>query len=239
MQAISNFAVRLLSRKASPGVLTQVATLKSYKPPPKRNEIEYPEKNRLPILPKFPQLLKPYKMQKRLRYIRGPELLHNSLLHKQFGIVAVTGGRIKYGHIEMMRLTIARKLDTKRFFAIWRIDAPWQPMTKRGHGTRMGGGKGAIDHYITPVKAGRIIVEVAGDGEFFEVEKVLKDVANKLPFKARAISQTILEEEAEKEKWLEDNNKNPWTWKYIIQNNLGGCRKWISPVDNIWFNKYR
>jgi len=33
----------------------------------------------------------------------------------------------------------------------------------------MGGGKGAIDHYVTPVKAGRIIIEVAGKCEFLEV----------------------------------------------------------------------
>lgn len=33
----------------------------------------------------------------------------------------------------------------------------------------MGGGKGAIDHYVTPVKAGRVIIEVGGHCEFFEV----------------------------------------------------------------------
>lgn len=33
----------------------------------------------------------------------------------------------------------------------------------------MGGGKGAIDHYITPVKAERIIIEVAGKCSFEEV----------------------------------------------------------------------
>ena len=33
----------------------------------------------------------------------------------------------------------------------------------------MGGGKGAIDHYVTPIKAGRVIVEVGGPIEFEEV----------------------------------------------------------------------
>lgn len=54
----------------------------------------------------------------------------------------------------MMRLTVGRKIDTDRMFAIWRVDAPWQPITKKGQGQRMGGGKGAIDHYVTPIKAG-------------------------------------------------------------------------------------
>lgn len=33
----------------------------------------------------------------------------------------------------------------------------------------MGGGKGPIDHYVTPIKANRIIVEVGGNVEYFEV----------------------------------------------------------------------
>lgn len=58
-------------------------------------------------------------------------------------------------------------------FAIWRVPAPWQPVTKKGQGQRMGGGKGAIDHYVTPVRAGRVIIEVGGTCEFDEVPIVL------------------------------------------------------------------
>jgi len=47
-------------------------------------------------------------------------------------------------------------------FAIWRIDAPWKPITKKPVGSRMGGGKGNIHHYVTPVKANRIILEMGG-----------------------------------------------------------------------------
>lgn len=105
-------------------------------------------------VPQLPPNIKAPKMQKKLRLMRGPEELHNFLIHKQFGIMALGGGRLKFGHFEMMRLTIGRKMDTTRMFAIWRVDAPWQPVTKKGQGQRMGGGKGAIDHYVTPVKAG-------------------------------------------------------------------------------------
>lgn len=72
-------------------------------------------------------------------------------------------------HFEMARLVVARKLDQKRMFAIWRVDPPWQPVTKKGQGQRMGGGKGAIDHYVTPIKAGRIILEVGGKCDYAEV----------------------------------------------------------------------
>lgn len=60
-------------------------------------------------------------------------------------------------------------------FAIWRVPAPWQPVTKKGQGQRMGGGKGAIDHYVTPIKAGRVILEMGGTCEFAEVN--ILDVA--------------------------------------------------------------
>lgn len=53
-----------------------------------------------------------------------------------------------------------------------------------------------------------------------------------------AVSQEILDEMAEKEKEEERTNLNPWTWKYIIQNNIGGCHNWISTFDKKWYNKY-
>lgn len=148
------------------------------------------------------------------------------------------GGRLRWGHFEMLRLGIGRKMDTSRMFAIWRIDAPWQPLTKQGQGQRMGGGKGAIDHYVTPIKAGRIIVELGGKCEFQEVKHFLTDFANKLPFKARAVSHEILEAERLEAERKERENLNPYTFKYVIQNNLGGCHRWLSPKDHKWFGKY-
>lgn len=47
-------------------------------------------------------------------------------------------------------------------FAIWRVGPPWLPKTKKPQGTKLGGGKGSISHYVTPVRAKRIILEVGG-----------------------------------------------------------------------------
>ena len=44
---------------------------------------------------------------------------------------ALGGGRLKYGHFEMIRLTLGRKMDTNKMFAVWRVDPPWQPCTKK------------------------------------------------------------------------------------------------------------
>nr|CAD7260299.1 unnamed protein product [Timema shepardi] len=245
-------------------------------------------------------------------------------------VQATGGGRMRYGHFEMVRLGIGRKLDVNRMFALWRIDAPWQPVTKKGQGQRMGGGKGAIDHYVTPIKAGRVIVEIGGNCEFSEstlvsffptctctpptistawtapqsmfsklsmtssplysapmrtplsigspgghyrscfptasgsslfshwtrpggsggyltrwflgqrpVRPMLEMVAHKLPFKAEVVSQEIMEMKAEKELREERDNLNPYTFKYVVQNNMGGCQNWISPYDRKWFGKHQ
>ncbi|CAL1679622.1 unnamed protein product [Lasius platythorax] len=240
MQASRN-VVRILLSSWQPVSITPAAGLKVFPPPIKFGEIEYPERRKLRIIEKVPQYppgMRAFKMQKRLRYMRGPEEVHNFLLYKQYGIIATGGGRLKHNHFEMIRLTIGRNINQETMFAIWRIDPPWQPVTKKGQGMRMGGGKGSIDHYVTPIKAGRVIIEIGGHCEFFEVKKVLSEIADKLPFKAKAISQEILDKNAAKEKWMEENNQHLWTWKYMIQNNMLGCHKWISPFDRRWFNKY-
>lgn len=60
----------------------------------------------------------------------------------------------------------------------------------------------------------------------------------KLPFKAIAVSQEILEDMQKEEEYAEKYNQNPYTMKYLIQNNMGGCHRWLSPVDLKWFGKY-
>lgn len=99
---------------------------------------------------------------------------------------------MRFVHFEVIRMGLLRKLDWSRMFAIWRVDSPWQAVTKKvnlqfvityilqyykiyigiilqGQGQRMGGGKGSIDHYVTPVRSGRIIIEISGHCEYAEV----------------------------------------------------------------------
>ncbi|XP_065155559.1 large ribosomal subunit protein uL16m [Atheta coriaria] len=220
---------------------SQICGMKNFEPPKAYDHITIPDKPKLKFMDKVPvyqAMVRPPKMQKKLKLMMGPETVHNELLHKQYGIIALGGGRLKFGHLEMARLTIGRKMDVNRMFAIWRVDAPWQPVTKKGQGQRMGGGKGAIDHYVTPIKAGRVILEVAGKCEYAEVKKVLEEVAAKLPFKAMAVSQELLDEKAAHEKWEEENNANYYSIKYVIQNNLGGCQAKLRPNDLKYFGKY-
>lgn len=80
---------------------------------------------------------------------------------------------MEWGHIEMIRNTVGRKIDLRKMFAVWRIDPPWFPKTKKGIGKRMGGGKPNISKYVFPVKTNRVIIEMGGKVTFEEVSKIL------------------------------------------------------------------
>lgn len=151
---------------------------------------------------------------------------------------AITGGNLRHGHLEMMRLSVNRKMDETRMFAVWRIDQPWKPVCKKGQGHRMGGGKGPINHYVFPVRANRMILEMGGRMEFLEVKKFLVNIAKILPFKARVVTKESFEEEEIEKKYIEENNINPLSFEYLAKNNILGIRTNLSPYDDLWHGKY-
>ena len=81
-------------------------------------------------------------------------------------------------------------------------------LCSQSQGQRMGGGKPSIDHYVTPIKTGRIIVEFGGAVEYEEVKPFLTQVANQLPFKAKAVSYEIMQKEAAEKRRKEAANIN-------------------------------
>lgn len=207
------------------------AGLRTYEVPPDFSDMVLPDKPKLKFLEKVPNLKQAKKEMKKLRDIQGPAKSANTFSDGQYGIVALGGGYLHWGHMEMMRLTINRRMDPSRTFAVWRIKAPYKPITRKGLGQRMGGGKGAIDHYVTPVKCGRLVVEVGGRVELGEVEAVLREVAKKLPFPAKVVSRESLAALYEDQATRATNNQNPWTFQRIARSNMLGIRKVLSPSD--------
>ena len=53
-------------------------------------------------------------------------------------------------------LTCFKECDLNWFW--FRVDAPYKPITDHGKGKRMGGGKGSIDEYGTPVRLNSVAV---------------------------------------------------------------------------------
>ncbi|XP_028810586.1 large ribosomal subunit protein uL16m [Denticeps clupeoides] len=207
------------------------AGLKTYDLPPDYGEVVLPERPKLKFLNKVPNFKKAKKEMKRLRDIQGPAKAANTFTRGQYGIVAQGGGFLHWGHMEMMRLSINRRLDPRTSFARWRINAPYKPITRKGLGQRMGGGKGAIDHYVTPVRCGRMIVEVGGQVEMGEVSDVLSEVAKKLPFPAKVVSRESLAAMYKEQEERKADNQNPWTFERVAKANMLGIRKVLSPFD--------
>ena len=175
--------------------------------------------------------MKPPKMRKHLKNIRGPELVHNKLIHKQYGIIALSGGQLKFGHYNMIQQTLATSLNYDKAFAIWRIDPPNKSVTRHGQGKKLGGGKGAIDHYMYPVKRGRVIIEVGGNILFAEVSRLLQQVSEKLPFPAKVVTQEMLEDFEKEDEKLRLENTNKLKWEWVVKNNLLNCLHYASKYD--------
>ncbi|NXF12826.1 RM16 protein, partial [Smithornis capensis] len=213
------------------GVAVPRAGLRKLVQPPDYSGIVFPEKPKLKFMDRVPAVPKVRKEPRRLRDIRGPSEEATDFIQGQYGILALGGGYLRWGHFEMIRLTIGRHIDPKSMFAVWRVPAPSKPVTRKSLGHRMGGGKGPIDHYVTPVKSGRLVVEVGGHCEFGQVQPFLTQVAQKLPFPAIPVSRESLQEMRREEEEKRLNNQNPWTFERVITSNMLGMRKYLSPYD--------
>lgn len=119
--------------------------------------------------------------RKRLIETRGTYLSFGS-----YGIQALEPSWLNSRQIEAGRRAITRAI--KREGKVWIRVFPDKPITKRPPETTMGGGKGAVEHYVFPVRPGRIIFEL--DGVSAEKAKqALKSAGHKMPFKTKIISR--------------------------------------------------
>lgn len=213
-------------------------------PPKKFDNVVMPERNRLPIISRTPYIwqqgagMKPPRQTKELWRMRGEETVHTDLKLGQFGIVALNGGMLKYKQFEAIRLAAGRNLKQDHSFAVYRVEPPYKPITNHGSGKRMGGGKGSISEYGTPVKAGRVILEVGGKILWEEAQPWLNEITKKLPFRALAVNVEMLQNLDAEEQRLLQTNQNPITFEYLVRNNMFDCQRQLSPYDKIWFGKF-
>ena len=135
-----------------------------------------------------PKKMKHRKWQKgrsknRMKETRGTEVSFGS-----FGLQALEASRVNAQQIEAARKTISH--FTKRGGKVWIRIFPDKPITKRPPEVTMGGGKGAVDHYVFPVRPGRVLFEIDGVSDT-DATQALKRAGNKLPIKTRVIKRNI------------------------------------------------
>jgi large subunit ribosomal protein L16 len=101
------------------------------------------------------------KWRKQMRgRMSGCETRGTSLAFGDYGLQAVEPGWLTQRQIEAARRALVHSM--KRRGKIWVRIFPDKPVTKKAAETRMGKGKGAVDHWVAVVKPGRIIFEVGG-----------------------------------------------------------------------------
>lgn len=134
----------------------------------------------------IPKKVKHRKWQKGRSLSRIIETRGTELDFGNFGLQAMESHWINSRQIEAARKAMTH--FTKRGGKIWIRIFPDKPITKRPPEVTMGGGKGAVDHYVFPVRPGRILFEI--DGVKNEIAKeALRRAGHKLPIKTRIISK--------------------------------------------------
>ena len=117
---------------------------------------------------------------------RGIETRGTTLAFGSFGLQAMEARWIDSRQIEAARRAMTRYVQ--RGGKIWIRVFPDKPITKRPPETTLGGGKGAPDHYVFPVRPGRVLFEMDGVSEEIAKE-ALRRAGSKLPMKVKIVSR--------------------------------------------------
>ncbi len=134
----------------------------------------------------LPKKVKHRKWQKGRSKGRKIETRGVALSYGSFGLQATESAWVNSRQIEAARKAIT--FFTKKGGKMWIRIFPDKPITKKPPEVTLGGGKGAVDHYVFPVRPGRVLFEVDGVKEDVAKE-ALKRAGHKLPIKTKVISK--------------------------------------------------
>lgn len=120
---------------------------------------------------------------------RGLASNGNKVSFGEFGLKAITRGRITARQIEAARRTITRKV--KRGGKVWIRIFPDKPITTKPLEVRQGKGKGNVEYWVSVVQPGKVLYEIEGVSEQLARE-AFKLASAKLPVKTIFVNRTIL-----------------------------------------------
>ena len=132
----------------------------------------------------IPSRLKYRKSQKGKR--RGLSVAGSSVSFGEFGLKALGCGSISNKQLEMIRVIMARAL--RKGGKSWIRVFSDKPVTKKPAETRMGKGKGDVDHWAVVVKRGKVLFEIGGVPREY-AQSILRDISYKLPFRCRLVER--------------------------------------------------
>jgi large subunit ribosomal protein L16 len=104
----------------------------------------------------------------------------------EYGLRALENRWLSARQIEAARRAMTRFVQ--RSGKIWIRCFPDKPITAKGQEVPMGSGKGSVDHFVMPIKRGRILFEMDGVTEV-EAREALRLAGHKLPVRTVFISK--------------------------------------------------
>ena len=104
----------------------------------------------------------------------------------EFGMKAMTESWVTSRQIEAARRAMTHCV--KRGGKLWIRIFPDHPITFHGNENTMGGGKGAVDHYVAVVRAGTILFELSGVSDA-DAREALRLGGHKLPLNIRVVKK--------------------------------------------------
>ncbi len=132
-------------------------------------------------------------MPKRVKYrkqmrgrMKGRASRGATVVFGDYGLQALEPAWITSRQIEAARRAIVRHV--RRRAKVWIRIFPDKPVTKKPAETRMGKGKGSVDHWVAVVKPGRILFEIAGVSEEVARE-AMRLASHKLPIKTQFVTR--------------------------------------------------
>jgi large subunit ribosomal protein L16 len=126
-----------------------------------------------------------YRKQMRGR-MKGKESRGTEVSFGEYGLQALEPAWITARQIEAARRAIVHFV--RRRGKYWVRVFPDKPVTAKPAETRMGKGKGAVDHWVAVVKPGRIMLELSGVPEDVARE-AMRLASHKLPIKCQFVKR--------------------------------------------------
>ena len=139
-------------------------------------------------------MLMPKRMKYRKQYrgrMRGYSQRGNAVNQGEFGLQALEPCWMTSRQIEAARRAIVRYI--RRGGKVWIKVFPDKPVTAKAAETRMGSGKGAVDHYVAVVRPGRVLFEIAGVSEE-TAREAMERAAFKLPIRTQFVKRETIGE---------------------------------------------
>lgn len=136
----------------------------------------------MPLMPKRVKFRKTHRGSRAGNAQRGTKVSFG-----EYGLQCLGRAWITNRQIEACRITINRYL--KRKGKVWIRIFPHKPVTARPPETRMGKGKGPVEHWVAVVRPGTMMFEISGVSES-EAKEAMRLASNKLGVRCRFVRRS-------------------------------------------------